>query len=614
MNIFPESETTDRKSAVLDGDSGHGPGPWALASLARTLLSQYEAEFRKEHEQIDSWTGNQHGHAPGIGAMAFDDDEGGRRAAHDLDFDAGEVALRQVRARPGCDGYRASGLRGLRAYRVGLPVPGRSSCSNGFFLSQKQCQANEGANFMTEKRQDGAHEGSSNDTSTGTAEFKAVAREALHLGTRGVNAARDWFNQRSQAMRHRNEQWQNDGNQEQAAGRRGAFGAEGELSGYPEQQGGRDDFDSQFGNRENSNRGRQEELDDSVQRRGRREQSQSAMGGRFMQDYDDYGSRGSRGSDVRNYGQGGMGRSRLDSRGGEQDHGRGQGKYDQENFSQEAYGQGSSSYPDRGGTGGYGQGAYGDDGRPGAGRGGFSRLDPIDEDRNRSGGFDRYDQSGRGRQGYGWSSDQGGSNDFRQGNAQRNSGLSGHGRQSRGQEPRSSGAQSDVFGSGYGGHSASGSHDQDHWDQSQARTQQDHRGRGPKNYTRSDERLLEDLSEKLSEDPLIDASEISVEVKQGVVTLSGTVEKRWMKHQAEDLAERCSGVKDVENNIKVKRGSEWDTGSGSGSSGGEVADATGSGSATLSAGTGRGSSPGASQAGSPGVGKGNGDGGTSGSV
>ena len=82
--------------------------------------------------------------------------------------------------------------------------------------------------------------------------------------------------------------------------------------------------------------------------------------------------------------------------------------------------------------------------------------------------------------------------------------------------------------------------------------QADHRGRGPKSYLRSDARITEDLNEKLTDDPMIDASEIHVEVKEGVVTLTGTVEKRSMKHRAEDLAERCSGAKDVHNQIRVK--------------------------------------------------------------
>ena len=79
-----------------------------------------------------------------------------------------------------------------------------------------------------------------------------------------------------------------------------------------------------------------------------------------------------------------------------------------------------------------------------------------------------------------------------------------------------------------------------------------HRGKGPKNYSRSDERIREDLNERLTESDEIDASGISVEVNNGIATLTGVVEERWMKHRVEDLAESCSGVRDVTNQITVK--------------------------------------------------------------
>lgn len=79
------------------------------------------------------------------------------------------------------------------------------------------------------------------------------------------------------------------------------------------------------------------------------------------------------------------------------------------------------------------------------------------------------------------------------------------------------------------------------------------RGLGPRNYARSDQRISEDLCERLTEDDEIDARGIEVQVSQGVVTLSGTVAERAMKHRAEDLAERCTGVRDVENRIRVSR-------------------------------------------------------------
>lgn len=80
-----------------------------------------------------------------------------------------------------------------------------------------------------------------------------------------------------------------------------------------------------------------------------------------------------------------------------------------------------------------------------------------------------------------------------------------------------------------------------------------HRGKGPKGYVRTDERIREDLSEELAEDDAIDPSNVSIEVSDGVVTLSGSVEQRWIKHRIEDIAEDCRGVKDVVNNLRVVR-------------------------------------------------------------
>ena len=77
------------------------------------------------------------------------------------------------------------------------------------------------------------------------------------------------------------------------------------------------------------------------------------------------------------------------------------------------------------------------------------------------------------------------------------------------------------------------------------------RGRGPKGYARSDERLREDLCEKLTDDPYIDASEIDLTVSSGTVTIEGDVESRWMKHRIEDLVDSCQGVKTIENKLRV---------------------------------------------------------------
>jgi len=76
-------------------------------------------------------------------------------------------------------------------------------------------------------------------------------------------------------------------------------------------------------------------------------------------------------------------------------------------------------------------------------------------------------------------------------------------------------------------------------------------GRGPKGYQRSDERIREDINDRLMADDRIDASDIDVKVKNGEVTLSGAVDDRYTKRLAEDVAESVMGVNDVMNQIRV---------------------------------------------------------------
>jgi hypothetical protein len=78
-----------------------------------------------------------------------------------------------------------------------------------------------------------------------------------------------------------------------------------------------------------------------------------------------------------------------------------------------------------------------------------------------------------------------------------------------------------------------------------------HRGRGPRGYRRSDERISEEVHERLTDDPWLDASNIRVEVKDAEVTLSGHVDDREAKHRAERLIEDISGVVNVQNNLRV---------------------------------------------------------------
>ncbi|MCA3185483.1 MULTISPECIES: BON domain-containing protein [unclassified Cupriavidus] len=77
----------------------------------------------------------------------------------------------------------------------------------------------------------------------------------------------------------------------------------------------------------------------------------------------------------------------------------------------------------------------------------------------------------------------------------------------------------------------------------------------PKGYTRSDDRIREDLCERLAHAGRLDVREVEVTVSEGWVTLSGTVPARPQKYRIEDIAASVYGVKDVENRIRVLPGS-----------------------------------------------------------
>jgi hypothetical protein len=91
--------------------------------------------------------------------------------------------------------------------------------------------------------------------------------------------------------------------------------------------------------------------------------------------------------------------------------------------------------------------------------------------------------------------------------------------------------------------------------------------RGPRGWERSDERIKEDLCERIADSDDIDASDVTVEVRQGVVLLDGTVFERWTRYSLEDLADSVPGVKDVQNNVRLSRESETFGSSGQSGSG-----------------------------------------------
>lgn len=98
-----------------------------------------------------------------------------------------------------------------------------------------------------------------------------------------------------------------------------------------------------------------------------------------------------------------------------------------------------------------------------------------------------------------------------------------------------------------------------------------HAGTGPQGYTRSTDRIREDVCERLTHHGHIDASGITVKTEGDEVTLEGTVDSRRTKRMAEDAAASVAGVHDVHNRLRVRR-----QGSGDGDSQGDGGGAQGS--------------------------------------
>jgi len=90
-------------------------------------------------------------------------------------------------------------------------------------------------------------------------------------------------------------------------------------------------------------------------------------------------------------------------------------------------------------------------------------------------------------------------------------------------------------------------------------TYENHAGKGPRGYVRSDERIKEDVSDALFHDPDVDATNVEVKVKDAEVTLTGSVVSRLMKRKAEDCIENISGVREISNQIRVRSSTEPQT-------------------------------------------------------
>jgi osmotically-inducible protein OsmY len=74
---------------------------------------------------------------------------------------------------------------------------------------------------------------------------------------------------------------------------------------------------------------------------------------------------------------------------------------------------------------------------------------------------------------------------------------------------------------------------------------------------KTNENLQKDVQDAIKWEPLLHAAEIGVIVKDGIVTLTGTVDNYIKKTEAENAAKNVSGVKAVVEKIEVKYDNFW---------------------------------------------------------
>lgn len=340
-----------------------------------------------------------------------------------------------------------------------------------------------------------------------SAELKAALDDMRRLTTQLVGISREWWQERRNEMNpnyRRYEQQHEGGRSERGQrgygegyGMSGATGREEDWEGESRYGGGRGDY---------GRYGRSMDWDEDFAGDGGR-----SYGGQYSQ------SRGS----GRDYG----------------------------GYAQQRAG-GYREYAGQGGRGGYGRGFEESDFGPGSryresghfaqDRGGGEYSQGYGRERDLGRAYGPEDFSQRYMQGDVFSGQSYGEGRFAQSGQQRGYGQSGR------QGWQGAGRSEQGYGQ-YGQGERSMAQD----DGQGTRMGANFRGCGPRGYKRSDERITEDLNERLTDDPQLDASDIQINVSDGIATLSGTVDARWLKHRAEDIAENCSGVKDVRNDLRV---------------------------------------------------------------
>ena len=74
---------------------------------------------------------------------------------------------------------------------------------------------------------------------------------------------------------------------------------------------------------------------------------------------------------------------------------------------------------------------------------------------------------------------------------------------------------------------------------------------------KTNEVLQKDVQDAIKWEPLLNAAEIGVTAKDGIVTLTGTVDSYTKKLEAENATKNVAGVKALVEKIIVKVGTSW---------------------------------------------------------
>jgi osmotically-inducible protein OsmY len=68
---------------------------------------------------------------------------------------------------------------------------------------------------------------------------------------------------------------------------------------------------------------------------------------------------------------------------------------------------------------------------------------------------------------------------------------------------------------------------------------------------RADDRIYEDVCDRLTSDSFVDATDVDVRITGGEIALEGAVRTRDQKRRAEDVTASVRGVRDVHNRLRI---------------------------------------------------------------